>query len=152
MGFGADIRSKRDKETNIFSFIQQHDLLKFGIIPELIGRLPVVAALDALSRDDLVRILTEPKNAITRQYIKLMSFDNVDLSFEAAALEAVADKAIEMNIGARGLRSVMENIMMDLMYSVPSDPSIGSIVIRKDENTGEIVPDIRRRNETEASA
>ena len=152
MGFGAVIQSKKDKETNIFSHIQQHDLLKFGIIPELVGRLPVIAALDALSRDDLVRILTEPKNAITRQYKKLMSFDSIDLTFEDPALEAVADKAIAMNIGARGLRSVMENLMMDIMYSVPSDPSIESVVIRKNEKTGEIEKDIRRRGETEISA
>ena len=152
MGFGAAIQSKKDRETNIFSHIQQHDLLKFGIIPELIGRLPVVAALDALSRDDLVRILTEPKNAITRQYEKLMSFDDVKLSFDADALETVADKAIDMNIGARGLRSVMESIMMDLMYSVPSDPSIESVTVKKDEKTGEIITDIRRRNRTETSA
>ena len=152
MGFGAVIQSKKDKETNIFSHIQQHDLLKFGIIPELIGRLPVVAALDSLNRDDLVRILTEPKNAITKQYEKLMAFDNIKLSFDADALEAVADKAIEKNIGARGLRSVMENIMMDVMYSVPSDPSIESVVIKKDEETGEIVTDIRHRNEAEVSA
>ena len=152
MGFGAVIQSKKDKETNIFSHIQQHDLLKFGIIPELVGRLPVIAALDALSRDDLVRILTEPKNAITRQYKKLMSFDSIDLTFEAPALEAVADKAIAMNIGARGLRSVMENLMMDVMYSVPSDPSIEAVVIRKNEETGEIEKDIRRRGGKEISA
>ena len=152
MGFGAVIQSKKDKETNIFSHIQQHDLLKFGIIPELVGRLPVIAALDALSRDDLVRILTEPKNAITRQYKKLMSFDSIDLTFEAPALEAVADKAIAMNIGARGLRSVMENLMMDVMYSVPSDPSIEAVVIRKNEKTGEIEKDIRRRGGKEISA
>ena len=152
MGFGASIQSKRDKDTNIFSFVQQHDLLKFGLIPELIGRLPMVASLDALNREDLVRILTEPKNAITKQYIKLMSFDNVDLRFESAALEAVADKAIEMNIGARGLRSVMENLMMDLMYTVPSDPSIDSVVIKKDENTGRIVTDVHHRNGTDISA
>ena len=152
MGFGAVIQSKKDKDTNIFSHVQQHDLLKFGIIPELVGRLPVIAALDALSRDDLVRILTEPKNAITRQYKKLMSFDSIDLTFEAPALEAVADKAIAMNIGARGLRSVMENLMMDIMYSVPSDPSIEEVVIKKNEKTGEIEKEIRRRDEKEISA
>ena len=101
--------------------MQQHDLLKFGIIPELIGRLPVVASLDSLKRDDLVRILTEPKNSMAKQYKALMDYDGVELEFAPGALEAVADKAIEMKIGARGLRSVMEGVMTDVMYTVPSD-------------------------------
>ena len=149
MGFGAEIRSKKEKDgENLFANVQQHDLLKFGLIPELIGRLPVVAALDPLSRDDLVRVLKEPKNAVTKQYAKLFSFDNVTLQYDDAALEAVAEKAIAMNIGARGLRSVMENLMMDLMYTVPSDPSIDAVLIAKEEETGEIVPKIHRKNET----
>jgi ATP-dependent Clp protease ATP-binding subunit ClpX len=153
MGFGAEIRSKKEKDgENLFANVQQHDLLKFGLIPELIGRLPVVAALDPLSREDLVRVLKEPKNAVTKQYAKLFSFDNVSLQYEDAALEAVAEKAIAMNIGARGLRSVMENLMMDLMYTVPSDPAIDSVCIVKDPDTGEIFPKIHRKNETACPA
>ena len=125
--------------------VQQHDLLKFGIIPELIGRLPVVATLDSLGRDDLVRILTEPKNAMTKQYEALLGYDNVELVFEPEALEAVADKAIERKIGARGLRSVMESIMTDIMYRVPSDPSIARVVITADSVRNGTEPTIEHR-------
>ena len=130
MGFGADITSGADRDVGaLLSKVQQHDLLKFGIIPELIGRLPVVASLDSLKREDLVRILTEPKNAMTKQYEALLGYDNVSLVFEPAALEAVADKAIERKIGARGLRSVMESIMTDIMYRIPSDESAEKVIV-----------------------
>ena len=130
MGFGADISSSAERDVGeILSQVQQHDLLKFGIIPELIGRLPVVASLDSLKREDLVRILTEPKNAMTKQYQALMSMDDVELVFEPDALEAIADRAIERKIGARGLRSVMENVMTEIMYTVPSDPSVSRVTI-----------------------
>ena len=146
MGFGAEIVSGSERDVGkILSQVQQHDLLKFGIIPELIGRLPVVAALDSLSRDDLVRILTEPKNAMTKQYQALMSYDGVELAFEPDALEAVADKAIERKIGARGLRSVMEGVMTDVMYTVPSDPTVKKITITADCVTGEQKPRIERK-------
>lgn len=112
--------------------VQSHDLLKFGIIPELIGRLPVVTSLESLKRDDLVRILTEPKNALTKQYKVLLNYDGVQLEFEPDALGAIADKAIEMKIGARGLRSVMEQVMTGIMYKVPSDPSIEKVVVTAD--------------------
>ena len=130
MGFGAEITSRADRDVGeIFAQVQQHDLLQFGIIPELIGRLPVVASLESLNRDDLVRILTEPKNAMTKQYRSLMAMDNVELEYQDEALEAIADKAIAMKIGARGLRSVMEGVMTDVMYSVPSDASASKIII-----------------------
>ena len=130
MGFGAQITSSVERDVGqILSDVQQHDLLQFGIIPELIGRLPVLATLDSLKRDDLVRILTEPKNAMSKQYQALMKYDGVDLVFEPAALEAIADKAIARKIGARGLRSVMESVMTEIMYTVPSDPTITKIVI-----------------------
>ena len=130
MGFGAEITSRADRDVGqILSQVQQHDLLQFGIIPELIGRLPVVASLESLTRDDLVRILTEPKNAMTKQYRSLMAMDNVELEYQDEALEAIADKAIAMKIGARGLRSVMEGVMTDVMYSVPSDSSASKIII-----------------------
>ena len=133
MGFGADIQSGRDRDFGeLLGQVQQHDLLKFGIIPELIGRLPVVASLDSLKRDDLVRILTEPKNSMAKQYKALMDYDGVELEFAPGALEAVADKAIEMKIGARGLRSVMEGVMTDVMYTVPSDSTVSKVVITAD--------------------
>ena len=144
MGFGANITSSTERDVGeIMAQVQQHDLLQFGIIPELIGRLPVVATLQSLKRDDLMRILTEPKNAMTRQYKALMSYDGVDLEYEPAALEAIADKAIEMKIGARGLRSVMEGVMTDIMYSVPSDKTAKKVLITekcvKDGTSPEII-------------
>ena len=133
MGFGADITSSAERDVGeILAQVQQHDLLKFGIIPELIGRLPVVASLESLKRDDLVRILTEPKNAMTKQYKALLSYDGVELEYEQEALEAIADKAIEMKIGARGLRSVMEGVMTDIMYKVPSDTTANKVIITAD--------------------
>ena len=133
MGFGADIKSSAERDVGeLLSEVQSHDLLKFGIIPELIGRLPVLTSLDSLKRDDLVRILTEPKNAMTKQYKTLLAYDGVELEFEDEALGAIADRAIEMKIGARGLRSVMEKLMTDIMYTVPSDPSIERVVVTAD--------------------
>ena len=146
MGFGADITSSAERDVGqILSQVQQHDLLQFGIIPELIGRLPVVASLDSLGRDDLVRILTEPKNAMTKQYKALMSMDNVELEYQPEALEAVADKAIAMKIGARGLRSVMEGVMTDVMYSVPSDATASKIIITAQAVTEGAAPIVEHR-------
>ena len=145
MGFGADISSGTEKDLGaLFEQVQQQDLLKFGIIPELIGRLPVVATLDTLKRDDLVRILTEPKNAMTKQYEALMKMDGVELVFEPEALEAIADRAIERKIGARGLRSIMESVMTDIMYTVPSDTDILKVVITEDSVREEGKPVILR--------
>lgn len=145
MGFGANIRSSSDADTgDLLAQAQQHDLLKFGIIPELIGRLPVIAPLNSLKRDDLVRILTEPKNAMTRQYKALMEYDGVELQYEPDALEAIADKAIEMKIGARGLRSVMENVMTDIMYGVPSEKDIQKVVVTADCVNNNTSPEIIR--------
>ena len=130
VGFNSTVKSKGDHNVGkLFQLVQPHDLLKFGIIPELVGRLPVIAALDELRRDDLVRILTEPKNALCKQYHKLLSYDQVELSFEKGALEAIAEKAIERQIGARGLRAIMEEIMTKIMYEIPSDPTIQSVCI-----------------------
>jgi len=133
MGFGAEIKSKKERNVGeTLQHVQQHDILRFGIIPELIGRLPVITPLSSLSREDLVRILCEPKNAIVKQYKALLAMDDVELVFEDEALGAIADKAIEMEIGARGLRSVMEGIMTKVMYEVPSDESIKKVVITAD--------------------
>ena len=146
MGFGAEIKSKTDRDAGaIMQEIQSHDLLKFGIIPELIGRLPVIVPLNSLKREDLIRILKEPKNALTRQYMALLNYDNVELVFEEDALEAIADKAIKMEIGARGLRSVMENIMTEIMYDVPSDPTISKVVVTKDCVINGISPMVIRK-------
>ena len=152
MGFGAEIKSSAERDVGqILAQVQQHDLLKFGIIPELIGRLPVVASLDSLNREDLVRILREPKNAMTKQYQALMGFDGVELDFEDAALEAVADKAIERKIGARGLRSVMEGVMTELMYTVPSDPTVRKVVITAASVRGEEQPLVLHKDENETA-
>ena len=133
MGFEAEIKSSRERNVGeILQHVQQHDLLRYGIIPELIGRLPVITPLSSLGRDDLVRILTEPKNALTKQYKALLAMDNVELVYEEDALGAIADKAIKMGIGARGLRSVTEQAMTRVMYEVPSDPSIKKVVITAD--------------------
>ena len=131
IGFENTVQSKADKASTseLLKQVQPHDLLKFGIIPELVGRLPVIAALDGLGREDLVRILTEPKNALVKQYQKLFSYDDVKLVFEPEALEAVADKAIERNIGARGLRAVMEGVLTPIMYDIPSDHTIEQVTI-----------------------
>ena len=133
MGFEAEVKSKNETdESKILREIQPHDVLKFGIIPELVGRLPVITALDALTRDDLVKILTEPKNALVKQYQKLLSYDDVELTFDKEALEAVADKAIERKIGARGLRAVMEELLMNVMYEIPSDRTISRVDIKRE--------------------
>ena len=146
MGFGAEITSRADRDVGqILSQVQQHDLLQFGIIPELIGRLPVVASLESLTRDDLVRILTEPKNAMTKQYRSLMAMDNVELEYQDEALEAIADKAIAMKIGARGLRSVMEGVMTDVMYSVPSDAEASKIIITAQAVNDGVEPIVEHR-------
>mgnify|MGYP000487179566 FL=1 len=132
IGFGANVQGKKDKDVNrLLREVQPHDILKFGIIPELVGRLPVIAPLNGLTREDLVRILQEPKNALVKQYKKLLEYDDVDLEFTPDALEAIADKAIERNIGARGLRAVMEGMLTQIMYDVPSDPTITKVVITK---------------------
>ena len=145
IGFGANVQGKKDKDiSKILHEVQPHDLLKFGIIPELVGRLPVIASLNALKREDLVRILTEPKNALVKQYKKLMEYDEVDLEFQPEALEAIADKAIERNIGARGLRAVMEGILTPMMYDIPSDPTVVKAVITKDCVEGKAGPELTR--------
>ena len=133
IGFGGDVATKQDRDSGILlNELQPHDLLKFGLIPELIGRLPVITTLRALDRDQLVEILTKPKNALVKQYQKLLEYDHVDLEFQQEALEAAADKALERGIGARGLRAVLEATMTELMYEVPSDPTISKVIITAD--------------------
>ena len=140
MGFGAEIQSKKERNVGeLLKEIQPQDLLKFGIIPELVGRLPVITTLQSLDRKQMVQILTEPKNALVKQYQKLLEYDDVDLEFTQDALEAVAGRAVDRGIGARGLRAVMEGMLTQLMYDVPSDPTISKVVITREcvEGTGQ---------------
>ena len=143
IGFDAPVASKKDEDVGaLFRQVQPHDLLKFGIIPELVGRLPVIASLNSLTREDLVKILTEPKNALVKQYKKLMEYDEVDLEFTPEALDAVADKAIERNIGARGLRAVMEGLLTKVMYEIPSDETVVKAVVTKECVEGTAEPEL----------
>ncbi len=148
IGFDAVIEGKKEKDNSrILREVQPHDILKFGLIPELVGRLPVIAPLDELRREDLVRILTEPKNALVKQYQKLFSYDDVELKFEKDALNAIADKAIERKIGARGLRAVTEGLLTNIMYEIPSDRTVDSVTITAECVAGESEPVITHRAE-----
>ena len=130
IGFDAPVESKKNRDIGkLFAQVQPHDLLKFGIIPELVGRMPVITSLQDLKEDDLVRILVEPKNALTKQYQALLAMDNVELEIQDEALKTVAKKAVERQIGARGLRAVMEQVMQKIMYTIPSDLSIKKVTI-----------------------
>ena len=140
IGFLGDVKNKAEKkETEIFHDVNPHDIVKFGLIPELIGRIPVIVALSELDRDALVRILREPKNSLMRQYVKLFDLDDVELEFEEKALEAVAKKALDRNTGARGLRSIMEETMVKLMYDIPSRNDVAKVIITAEciDGTGE---------------
>jgi ATP-dependent Clp protease ATP-binding subunit ClpX len=133
LGFGAKIESKNDMDIGkLYSQVVPDDLLKFGLIPEFIGRVPVLATLDLLDEESLVKILTEPKNALTKQYAKLFEYDDAKLEFEEDALRAVAQKAIERKTGARGLRSIIEHALMDVMYEVPSLENVEKVIIKRD--------------------
>jgi ATP-dependent Clp protease ATP-binding subunit ClpX len=149
MGFLAEITEKR--ETNIGELLRKvlpQDLIRFGLIPEFIGRVPVVVSLDELDREAMIRILTEPKNAIIRQYQKLFELDGVKLSFDKDAVEAIADKTIERKIGARGLRSIIENAMMDIMFELPSQNNVTECIVTKGVIEGSQKPQlIRSENE-----
>ena len=140
MGFNAEIAVKGEKNVGeLFHKVMPQDLIKFGLIPEFIGRVPVTVSLDSLDEDALVRILKEPKNAITKQYKKLFELDEVDLEFTDDALAAIAKKSSERNTGARGLRAIMEEVMMDVMFIIPSDDAVSKCIITKEavEGTGE---------------
>ncbi len=147
MGFGAEVSSKKDKESSeMLHKVSQEDLVKFGIIPELIGRLPVVTVLDDLDEDALMRILDEPKNALIKQYKYLFKADDIELEFEKDAMRAIAKKSIERKTGARGLRSIVEHTLREIMFTAPSDPAISKITITAGcvDGTGE--PVIERNN------
>ena len=145
IGFGADLRDKYDEDPNILSKVTVEDLRSFGMIPEFIGRLPVIFSLQALTRDMLVRILKEPRNAIIKQYQKLLELDEVKLEMDDQALEAIAERAMEKKTGARALRAIIEEFMLDIMYEIPKDDNIGSVTITREyiEHTGGPVISLR---------
>ena len=148
IGFNAEIATKTEHEVGqLLSQVQPEDLIKFGLIPEFVGRVPICVSLEGLDEDALVQVLTEPKNAITKQYKKLFEIDGVELEFEEDAIREIAHKAYEKKTGARGLRSILESIMNDLMFEIPSDESITKCVITKGAVTGEGAPLIVRDNE-----
>ena len=132
MGFQADLKDKYDNDPNLLSRVTVEDLRSFGMIPEFLGRLPVICTLDRLTKDMLVRILKEPKNAILKQYQKLLALDEVQLEFDDGALEAIAEKALERDTGARALRAIIEEFMLDIMYEIPKDDNIGRVTITRE--------------------
>ena len=143
IGFGASIESKKDtNRTEILKQMLPQDLLKFGMIPEFVGRLPIVATLDALTKEALIDILTKPKNSLIKQYTKLVELDGVELEFEPEAIQAIVDQAIERNTGARGLRSIIESIMRDIMFDIPSNDKITKCIITKETALNKAQPKI----------
>jgi ATP-dependent Clp protease ATP-binding subunit ClpX len=156
MGFGAEIKPKQEiRIGEILSYILPEDLLRYGLIPEFVGRLPIIVTLDALDEDELVRILTEPRNALVKQYEKLLELDGVGLEFQNDALKAIAQEALRRNTGARGLRSILEDIMLDIMYDIPSQQDITKCVVTKDTILNKekpIVMSMERQKKKEESA
>ena len=145
MGFGANVMSQKSKDrTELLKKVTPHDLVKFGIIPEMVGRLPVITTLDSLDKKALVRILTEPKNSLVKQYQKIFNIDGVNLQFTDGALEAIAQRAIDRKTGARGLRSIMEETLTGLMFDIPSDETVEAVVIGEDCVNGTGKPKIKR--------
>ena len=146
MGFNATLKDAHDKEKNILSQVTVEDIRKFGMIPEFIGRLPIIYTLDGITKEMMVKILKEPKNAILKQYQKLLELDEVKLEFTDGALEAIAEKAMEKDTGARALRSIIEEFMLDIMYEVPKDDNIGKVTITEEYIKGTGGPVIEIRN------
>ncbi len=145
LGFGAEIKNKAQFEAeDVYSKVIAQDLVKFGLIPELVGRVPVITALQQLSKDDLIRILSEPKNALLKQFKALFNMDNVELEFTDDALDAIAEKTIDKKTGARGLRGIMESVLMNIMYETPSDHTIEKIIITRECVTDNASPEIVR--------
>ena len=146
IGFGAENEADKVDADDWTRHLTTADLVKFGMIPEFIGRIPIITTLDKLNSEDLVRVLTEPKNALVKQYKKLLSLDGVDLKFTDGALKAIADLAIQRNMGARGLRTIIENSIMDIMYESPSEEDIESVEVTKDVITKHAKPRVVRKN------
>ena len=148
IGFDADLKDKYEDDPNILSNVTVEDLKKFGMIPEFLGRLPIICTLQALTKDMLIKILKEPKNAILKQYQKLLALDEVDLQFDDSALEAIAEKALEKDTGARALRAIIEEFMLDIMYEIPKDENIGRVTITRDYIDGKASPLIEIRGDS----
>jgi ATP-dependent Clp protease ATP-binding subunit ClpX len=142
IGFGAEVKSKDSKSNfgEVLRDLEPEDLVRYGLIPEFVGRLPVTATLEELDREALVKILTEPRNALTKQYGKLFEMEDVELDFRPDALDAVADKAMERKTGARGLRSIMESVLLETMYDIPSTDNVAKVVIDEAVIKGESAP------------
>lgn len=147
MGFGSELRDKYDKDPNLLAKVETEDIREYGLIPEFIGRLPIVFSLQAMDEDLLVDVLAKPRNAIVKQYRKLLRMDEVDLEFEKEALRAVAKRAVQKKTGARALRSIIEEFMMDIMYEIPKDDMIGKVIITKDYIDGKGSPIIQMRGQ-----
>ncbi|MBQ3571581.1 MAG: ATP-dependent Clp protease ATP-binding subunit ClpX, partial [Clostridia bacterium] len=145
LGFGATVTSKNESESKALEDVQPQDLIKFGVIPEFVGRLPIVVSLNALTEDALVKIMTEPKNAIVKQYMKLVEMDEVQLEVKDDAIHEIAKKAMTLKTGARGLRTIFEGIMLDTMYELPEDESVEKIIIDKDVVNGLKKPEIVKK-------
>jgi len=148
MGFGADVKTRYEKNlSQLYAELQPDDLIKFGLIPEFVGRLPIKVALDDLTKEDLKRIITEPRNALLKQYKASMLLDNVDLEFDDSAIEAIAEMAIAQKTGARGLRAIVEKLMLDLMYSLPSDDTIKKVIVTREavEGKGSCIIEYRQK-------
>ena len=153
IGFGSEIKDRKEQDTGeLFHQALPQDLIKFGLIPEFIGRIPVVVALDSLDEESLIRILTEPKNSIIKQYQSLFEMDDVKLEFTNEALRAIAQKSYERKTGARGLRAVLENVMSDVMFNIPSDSTISKCVITKESVEGTADPLLEYENKTDEEA
>ena len=150
MGFGAEIQSKETKDVGeLLKNVLPEDLLKFGLIPEFVGRLPMVVSLESLDQKALINILSQPKNALVKQYSKLFEIDNVELEFTDDALKAIADEAIERKTGARGLRAIVEDLMIDVMFDVPSDENISKVIITEESIKSKKLPELVRLGENE---
>ncbi len=150
MGFGAEIQSKETKDVGeALKNVLPEDLLKFGLIPEFVGRLPMVVSLESLDQDALINILSQPKNALVKQYNKLFEIDNVELEFTEDALKAIADEAIARKTGARGLRAIVEDIMIDIMFDIPSDENISKVIITESTIKSKELPELVRLGENE---
>ncbi|MDE6093013.1 MAG: ATP-dependent Clp protease ATP-binding subunit ClpX, partial [Ruminococcus sp.] len=145
IGFGGEIKTNTEEKNNIFKKVVPKDLVKFGMVPEFVGRLPVISVLEELDESSLVRILTEPKNALVKQYRKLFEYDDIELEINDDALTAIAEKAISQKTGARGLRSIIEAVLMKTMYAVPSDGSIAKVTVTAESVAGTSQPVLMNR-------
>ena len=153
IGFGAEIKTKKEKDMGeVLQHVQQQDILRFGLIPELVGRLPVIAPLRSLTKEDMARILQEPKNSLVKQYTALISLDDVALKFTDDAIGAIADKVIDMEIGARGLRSIMEKLMLQTMFEIPSNDEITEVTITKECITEDAPPLLTRETKSKSKS